>query len=158
MAVVFESPRDLLGKDGTKLDASPWVTVDQARIDAFADCTGDHQWIHVDPVRAKDGPFGATIAHGYLTLSLVNMFMPEIVEVRRFSAGVNVGMDRTRFLAPVLVGSRLRGTGELMSAEEVKGGAIQAVIRVTVEIEGPDGQLADKPACVVDTINRYFPE
>jgi len=153
MAVVFESPRDLLGKDGMKLDASPWVTVDQARIDAFADCTGDHQWIHVDPVRAKDGPFGATIAHGYLTLSLVNMFMPEIVEVRRFSAGVNVGMDRTRFLAPVLVGSRLRGTGELISAEEVKGGAIQAVIRVTVEIEG-----SDKPACVVDTINRYFPE
>jgi acyl dehydratase len=132
---------------------SPWLLVDQARIDAFADCTGDHQWIHVDPVRAKDGPFGATIAHGYLTLSLVNMFMPEIVEVRRFSAGVNVGMDRTRFLAPVLVGSRLRGTGELISAEEVKGGAIQAVIRVTVEIEG-----SDKPACVVDTINRYFPE
>ena len=153
MAVVFESPRDLLGKEGMKLDSSPWLTVDQARIDAFAECTGDHQWIHVDPVRAKDGPFGATIAHGYLTLSLVNMFMPEIVEVRRFSAGVNVGMDRTRFLAPVLVGSRLRGTGELISAEEVKGGAIQAVIRVTVEIEG-----SDKPACVVDTINRYFPE
>jgi len=153
MAVIFESPRDLLGKDGTKLDSSAWLTVDQARIDAFADCTGDHQWIHVDPVRAKDGPFGATIAHGYLTLSLVNMFMPEIVEVRRFSAGVNVGMDRTRFLAPVLVGSRLRGTGELISAEEVKGGAIQAVIRVTVEIEG-----SDKPACIVDTINRYFPE
>jgi len=153
MAVIFESPRDLLGKDGTKLDSSAWLTVDQARIDAFADCTGDHQWIHVDPVRAKDGPFGATIAHGYLTLSLVNMFMPEIVEVRRFSAGVNVGMDRTRFLAPVLVGSRLRGTGELISAEEVKGGAIQAVIRVTVEIQG-----SDKPACIVDTINRYFLE
>jgi len=153
MAVIFESPRDLLGKDGTKLDSSAWLTVDQARIDAFSDCTGDHQWIHVDPVRANDGPFGATIAHGYLTLSLVNMFMPEIVEVRRFSAGVNVGMDRTRFLAPVLVGSRLRGTGELISAEEVKGGAIQAVIRVTVEIEG-----SDKPACIVDTINRYFPE
>jgi acyl dehydratase len=136
-----------------KLDSSDWLTVDQARIDAFADCTGDHQWIHVDPVRAKDGPFGATIAHGYLTLSLVNMFLPEIVEVRRFSAGVNVGMDRTRFLSPVRVGSRIRGTGELVSAEEVKGGAIQAVIRVTVEIEG-----SDKPACIVDTISRYFPE
>ena len=153
MAVIFENPRELLGKEGTKLDSSPWLTVDQARIDAFAECTGDHQWIHVDPVRAKDGPFGATIAHGYLTLSLVNMFMPEIVEVRRFSAGVNVGMDRTRFLSPVRVGSRIRGTGELVSAEEVKGGAIQAVIRVTVEIEG-----SDKPACIVDTINRYFPE
>jgi len=153
MATVFESPRELLGNEGTKLGASDWLTIDQDRIDAFAECTGDHQWIHVDPVRAKDGPFGATVAHGYLTLSLVNMFMPQIIDVRRFSAGVNVGMDRTRFLAPVLVGSRIRGLGEIVSVEEVKGGAIQAVIRVTVEIEG-----ADKPACVVDTINRYFPE
>lgn len=153
MATIFENPRDLLGKEGTKLDTADWLTIDQPRIDAFAECTGDHQWIHVDPVRAKDGPFGATIAHGYLTLSLVNLFMPQIVEVRRFSAGVNVGMDKTRFLSPVIVGSRIRGTGEIVSVEEVKGGAIQAVIRVTVEIEGKD-----KPACVVDTINRYFPE
>ena len=153
MATIFENPRDLLGKEGTKLDTADWLTIDQSRIDAFADCTGDHQWIHVDPVRAKDGPFGATIAHGYLTLALVNLFMPQIIEVRRFSAGVNVGMDKTRFLSPVLVGSRIRGSGEIVSVEEVKGGAIQAVIRVTVEIEGQD-----KPACVVDTINRYFPE
>ena len=153
MAVVFASPRELLGKAGTRLDTSEWLTIEQDRIDDFAACTGDRQWIHVDPVRAKDGPFGATIAHGYLTLSLVNMFMPQMIEVRRFSAGVNVGNDRTRFLAPVVVGSRIRGAGELLSAEEVKGGAIQAVIRVTVEIEG-----SDKPACVVDTINRYFPE
>ena len=153
MATIFENPRDLLGKDGTRLDTSEWLTIEQSRIDAFADCTGDHQWIHVDPVRAKDGPFGATIAHGYLTLSLVNLFMPQIIEVRRFSAGVNVGMDKTRFLSPVIVGSRIRGSGEIVSVEEVKGGAIQAVIRVTVEIEGQD-----KPACVVDTINRYFPE
>jgi len=153
MAIIFENPRDLLGQEGVKLDTSEWLTIEQSRIDAFADCTGDHQWIHVDPVRAKDGPFGATIAHGYLTLSLVNMFMPQIVEVRGFSAGVNVGMDRTRFLTPVVVGSRIRGTGEIVTVEEVKGGAIQAVIRVTVEIDGKD-----KPACVVDTINRYFPE
>ena len=153
MATIFENPRDLLGKEGTQLDTADWLTIDQSRIDAFADCTGDHQWIHVDPVRAKDGPFGATIAHGYLTLALVNLFMPQIIEVRRFSAGVNVGMDKTRFLSPVIVGSRIRGTGEIVSVEEVKGGAIQAVIRVTVEIEGQD-----KPACVVDTINRYFPE
>jgi acyl dehydratase len=158
MATIFQSPRDLLGKEGTRLDTSEWLSVEQSRIDAFADCTGDHQWIHVDPVRAKDGPFGATIAHGYLTLSLVNLFMPQIVEVRGFSAGVNVGMDKTRFLSPVIVGSRIRGTGEIVSVEEVKGGAIQAVIRVTVEIEGPDGQPTVKPACVVDTINRYFPE
>lgn len=153
MAVVFESPRDLIGKEGTALDASDWLLIDQARIDAFAECTGDHQWIHVDPVRAKDGPFGATVAHGYLTLSLVNMFLPQMIEVRRFSAGVNVGMDRTRFLAPVLVGSRVRGTGEIVKVEEVKGGAIQSTVRVTVEIEG-----SDKPACVIDTISRYFPE
>ena len=158
MAVIFKNPRDLLGQEGVKLDTSEWLTIEQDRIDAFAECTGDHQWIHVDPVRAKDGPFGATIAHGYLTLSLVNMFMPQIVEVRGFSAGVNVGMDRTRFLTPVLVDSRIRGTGEIVTVEEVKGGAIQAVIRVTVEIEGPEGLPTDKPACVVDTINRYFPE
>lgn len=152
MAVIFETPRDLIGKDGTALDASDWLTIDQARIDAFAECTGDHQWIHVDPVRAKDGPFGATIAHGYLTLSLVNFFLPQMIEVRRFSAGVNVGMDKTRFLAPVLVGSRIRGTGEVVKVEEVKG-AIQSTVRVTIEIEG-----SDKPACVIDTISRYFPE
>ena len=153
MALVFESPRDLLGKEGTALEPSEWLVIEQDRIDAFADCTGDHQWIHVDPVKAKDGPFGATIAHGYLTLSLVNMFMPQMIDVRRFSSGVNVGMDKTRFLNPVVVGSRIRGTGELITVEEVKGGAIQAVIRVTIEIEGKD-----RPACVVDTINRYFPE
>ena len=153
MAVIFNNPRDLVGKDGTALEPSEWLTIEQDRIDAFADCTGDHQWIHVDPVKAKDGPFGATIAHGYLTLSLVNLFMPQMIDVRGFSAGVNVGMDKTRFLNPVLVGSRVRGTGEIVSVEEVKGGAIQAVIRVTVEIEGKD-----RPACVVDTINRYFPE
>ena len=153
MAVIFESPRDLVGKEGTALEPSEWLTIEQDRIDAFADCTGDHQWIHVDPVKAKDGPFGATIAHGYLTLSLVNMFMPQMIDVRGFSAGVNVGMDKTRFLNPVVVGSRIRGTGEIVSVEEVKGGAIQAVIRVTIEIEGKD-----RPACVVDTINRYFPE
>lgn len=153
MALVFESPRDLLGKEGTALEPSEWLVIEQDRIDAFADCTGDHQWIHVDPVKAKDGPFGATIAHGYLTLSLVNMFMPQMIDVRRFSSGVNVGMDKTRFLNPVVVGSRIRGTGEIITVEEVKGGAIQAVIRVTIEIEGKD-----RPACVVDTINRYFPE
>lgn len=153
MPVIFETPRDLLGKEGTRLDASDWLAIDQARINAFADVTGDHQWIHVDPVRAKDGPFGATVAHGYLTLSLVNLFLPQMIEVRRFSAGVNVGMDKTRFLAPVLVGSRIRGTGEIVKVEEVKGGAIQSTVRVTIEIEG-----SEKPACIIDTISRYYPE
>ena len=152
MAVIFDHPRDLLGAEGTRLDASDWLLIDQQRIDGFADVTGDKQWIHVDPVRAKDGPFGATIAHGYLTLSLVNMFLPQMIDVRRFTAGVNVGMDRTRFLSPVLVGSRVRGTGEIVNVKEVKG-AIQSTVRVTVEIEG-----SEKPAVIVDTISRYYPE
>ena len=137
---------------GKKLGASDWVTVSQEQIDAFADATGDHQWIHVDPERAKRGPFGRTIAHGYLTLSLVNCFLPEILEVRGTSMGVNYGCDKVRFPAPVPVGSRVRGVGQLVAAEEVKGGAVQATVRVTVEVEG-----ADKPACVVDTISRFVP-
>jgi acyl dehydratase len=153
MATIFASPRELLGKQGTRLDPSDWLTIEQNRIDDFGRVTGDLQWIHVDPERARGGPFGATIAHGYLTLSLVNLFMPQMIDVRGFSSGLNVGSDRLRFLAPVLVGSRIRGVGEILSTEEVKGGAIQAVIRVTVEIEG-----RNKPACVVDTINRYLPE
>ena len=134
------------------LGASDWLTIDQERINLFADATGDHQWIHVDPEQAKHGSFGCTIAHGYLTLSLVNMFLPQIVDVQGISMGVNYGSDKLRFPAPVKVNSRVRGVGELISVEQVKGG-VQAVIRVTVEIEGED-----RPACVVDTISRYYPE
>jgi acyl dehydratase len=106
----------------------------------------------VDPERAAQGPFGSTIAHGYLTLSLVNLFLPQVVEVRGISMGVNYGSNKLRFPAPVPVGSRIRGSAELVGAEEVKGGAVQAVIRVTVEVEG-----SERPACVVDTISRYVP-
>lgn len=153
MTTIFHSPRDLLGKEGTVLDPSDWLLIDQDRIDDFGRVTGDLQWIHVDPERAKGGPFGATIAHGYLTLALTNLFMPQMIEVRRFSSGLNVGTDRLRFINPVVVGSRIRGTGAILSAEETKGGAIQCVIRVTVEIEGQE-----KPACVVDAITRYYME
>jgi acyl dehydratase len=149
---VFESPRDLLGQEGLELPASDWLKIEQDRIDDFGRVTGDLQWIHVDPERAKSGPFGATIAHGYLTLSLVNLFLPQMIEVRGFSSGINVGADRLRFVNPVVVGSRIRGKGEIVKVEEVKG-AIQSVVRVTVEIEGQE-----RPACVVDTISRYFPE
>jgi acyl dehydratase len=152
MTIIFDTPHDLVGKEGMALDPSDWLTIDQARIDAFAQCTGDHQWIHVNPARARDGPFGATIAHGYLTLSLVNLFLPQMINVRHFAAGVNVGMDKTRFLSPVLVGSRIRGTGEIVKVEAVKG-AIQSTVRVTIEIEG-----SDRPACIIDTISRYYPE
>jgi acyl dehydratase len=149
---VFDSPAQLLENVGKQLGASDWIEIDQERIDLFADATGDHQWIHVDPDRAAQGPFGSTIAHGYLTLSLVNLFLPQIVEVHGISMGVNYGSNKLRFPAPVPVGSRIRGSAELVEAEEVKGGAVQAVIRVTVEVEG-----SERPACVVDTISRYVP-
>ena len=152
MPTIFDSPAQLLENVGKQLGASDWLEIDQARIDLFADATGDHQWIHVDPDRAAQGPFGGTIAHGYLTLSLVNLFLPQVVEVRGISMGVNYGSNKLRFPAPVPVGSRIRGSAELVEAEEVKGGAIQAVIRVSVEVEG-----SDRPACVVDTISRYVP-
>ena len=151
MTTVFKQPQDLIAAAGTVLGASDWLEIDQQRINLFADATGDHQWIHVDPERAKDGPFGKCIAHGYLTLSLVNLFLPQIVEVQGIAMGVNVGCDRIRFPAPVPVGSRVRGVGELLSIEEIKGG-VQSIVRVTVEIEGND-----RPACVADTISRYFP-
>ncbi|MCZ8324497.1 MAG: MaoC family dehydratase [Sphingomonadaceae bacterium] len=152
MAKIYQSPRDLIGQEGTQLGPTDWLAIEQDRVNGFADVTGDHQWIHVDVERAKAGPFGGTIAHGYLTMSLVNFFLPDLIEVRGFSHAVNVGADRLRFLSPVKVGSRIRGVGEIVSVEEVKG-AIQSVVRVTVEIEG-----SDRPACVVDTISRYFPE
>ena len=151
-ATVFESPEELKGAVGKPLGVSEWLEIDQKRIDLFAEAPGDHQWIHVDPERAKQGPFGATIAHGYLTLSLVNSFLPQIVEVRGIAMGINYGADRLRFPAPVPVGSRIRGSAEVVSAEDTKDGAVQAKVRVTVEIEG-----SDRPACVVDTISRYFP-
>jgi len=157
MPVVFEKPADLIGKEGTILPPTEWLTIDQERVNGFAEVTGDDQWIHVDVDRAKEGPFGGTIAHGYLTLSLVNYFLPQLIEVRGFAHAVNVGADRLRFLSPVKVGSRIRGSGEVISAEEVKGG-IQSVVRVTIQIEGQDGQPTDRPACVLDTISRYFPE
>ncbi|GGC07058.1 MaoC family dehydratase [Novosphingobium endophyticum] len=152
MTKLYLNPRQLLGQKGKDLGVTPWLEIDQRRIDGFAEVTGDHQWIHVDPVRAAEGPFGATIAHGYLTLSLVNYFLPELIEVQGFAHAVNVGTDRLRFLAPVKVGSRIRGSGEIVAVEEIKG-AIQSTVRVTVEIEG-----SDRPACVIDTISRYFPE
>ena len=151
MPRVFQSPHELPAAVGEHLGNSAWLEIDQSRINLFADATGDHQWIHVDPEKAKDGPFGTTIAHGYLTLSLVNQFLPEILEVRGVSMGVNYGCDKVRFPAAVAVGSRVRGSGELISAEQIKG-SVQAVVRVTVEIEG-----SDRPACVVDTISRFVP-
>lgn len=151
MATVFATPFALKDKVGVVLGESEWLTIDQDRINLFADATGDHQWIHVDPEKAKDGPFGCCIAHGYLTLSLVNLFLPQIIDVQGISMGVNYGCEGIRFPNAVKVGAKVRGVGELIAVEEVKG-AIQSTVRVTVEIEGED-----RPACVVNTISRYFP-
>jgi acyl dehydratase len=152
MATVFANPGELLGAVGRDLGKSDWLEITQQRIDLFADATGDHQWIHVDPERAKSGPFGATIAHGYLTLALVNLFLPQLLEVRGISMGVNYGTDKVRFPSPVPVGSRVRGSGQLVEAQEAKGGAVQAKVRVTVEIDGKD-----RPGCVADTISLFYP-
>lgn len=152
MTRLFERPADLIDSEGTGLGPTAWLAIEQDRVDGFADVTGDHQWIHVDTERAKDGPFGGTIAHGYLTMSLVNFFLPQLIEVRGFAHAVNVGADRLRFLNPVKVGSRIRAVGEIVRVETTKG-AVQSVVRVTIEIEGED-----KPACIVDTISRYYPE
>ncbi len=153
MPQVFDDPFQLEKAVGQHLGHSDWLEITQERIDQFAEATGDHQWIHVDPERAKAGPFGSTIAHGYLTQSLVNLFLPQILEVRGISMGVNYGADRVRFPAPVPVGSRVRGAAEVLEVERTKDGAVQAKVRVTVEIEG-----SERPGCVIDTISRYYPE
>src|SRR5262245_45094961 len=135
---------------GQHLGYSDWLEITQERIDQFAEATGDRQWIHVDPERAKDGPFGATIAHGYLTLALSNYFLPQIVSVEGISMGVNYGVNKVRFPAPVPVGSKVRAGVELASVEDVKGG-IQTTMVVTIELEG-----SDRPACVIEAVSRYL--
>jgi acyl dehydratase len=146
----FDSLADLTDAVGTDLGVTDWVTIDQDRIDQFADATGDHQWIHVDPEAAKNGPFGATIGHGYLTMSLCAPFLGELCTVGGVSMGLNYGVDKARFITPVPSGGRVRGKGEVLSVTEVPGGA-QAVVRIVIELEG-----AEKPAAVVDTVSRYL--
>ena len=111
MTTVFDTPGALLGKEGMALGTSDWLEITQERVNLFADATGDHQWIHVDPEKARSGPYGACIAHGYLTLSLVNMFLPQLLQVNGVAMGVNYGVDKVRFPAPVPVGSLIRGRG-----------------------------------------------
>ena len=148
---VFETLDEVKAAVGTPLGASDWVEVTQDRVNQFADATGDYQWIHTDVERARrESPFGGPIAHGYLTLALSNMFLPQIIEVRGVSLGVNYGTARVRFPAPVPVGSRVRATAELVACDDIPGG-IQTTIRITVEIEG-----GDKPACVVDSLSRWL--
>ncbi len=151
MVKQYETPADLLGQKGVTLGPTDWVEMKQDRVNMFADATDDHQWIHVDETKAKDGPFGGTIAHGYLTLSLANKFLPQLIEVKQMSMGVNYGVGMARFPNAVKVGARIRAIGEFITIEEMKGG-IQSTLRITIEIEGEE-----RPACVVDTISRYYP-
>ncbi len=150
MTTVFESPDELSGAVGAHLGYSEWVTIDQERVDLFADATGDHQWIHLDAERAAAGPFGATIAHGYLTLSLTVMFMPELIQVKGISMGINYGTNKVRFPAPLLVGSMVRAGAEILEVTEVAGG-YQTVMKITIEVEG-----SDRPVCVVESVSRFM--
>jgi acyl dehydratase len=135
---------------GEQLGWTEWREIDQDRVNLFADATDDHQWIHVDTERSASGPFGGTIAHGYLTLSMVAPLMSELIEVEGVSMGINYGLDRVRFPAPVPVGSRIRAGGELAEVTEVTGG-LQAKLVITFEVEG-----SEKPACVAEVLVRYY--
>lgn len=147
---------DLRSKVGKETHVGEWLTIDQARIDAFADATLDHQWIHVDPERAsRESPFGGPVAHGYLTLSLLPHLMGRVNAEKPLYPGiklsVNYGLNRVRFPHPVTAGSRVRARTELVSVEEVAGDGLQMVYKVTVEIDG-----AAKPACVAETVARMY--
>jgi acyl dehydratase len=145
-----------VGVDGLKalvgrhLGYSDWMEITQERVNVFADATGDHQWIHVDEERAKAGPFGGTIAHGYLTLSLISALLPRILRIEGFAMGINYGTNKVRFPSPVPVGAKLRAGATLDEVTEVKGG-VQNVLTVTFEVEG-----SEKPACVAEVVLRSY--
>ena len=136
---------------GQDLGVTEWITITQERINTFADATGDHQWIHVDPERAKEGPYGACIAHGFLTLSLANLFLPQLIRYEHLKMGINYGCAKVRFPSPVLVNSRVRGRGQVLNAEMIKDNGVQVLVSISVEIEG-----ASKPGCVVNAISRLY--
>ncbi len=150
-AAVFRSAKDYQEAIGRTLGPTGWLLVDQERINLFADATGDHQWIHIDPRRAAEGPFGGTIAHGFLSLSLVNYFLPQLARAEGLRHGVNYGVDRVRFPAALRAGARLRARAEIQSVEDLGGGAAQVKMRVTLEAEG-----VQKPVCVADTLSRLY--
>ena len=141
---------DLAALTGQELGTTDWLQIDQSRIDQFAQATGDHQWIHVDPVRAAAGPFGAPIAHGFLTLSLLPLLFEGGFSVGDVRMGVNYGLNRVRFVTPVKVGSRVRGRFKLISFEPLDGGA-QLTVEATIELEG-----SARPACVAETVSRRY--
>lgn len=146
----FANIQELKDGVGETFGPTEWRTITQERVNLFADATDDHQWIHVDPVRAKDGPFGGTIAHGYLTLSLVIPFFTELLDIQGVSMSINYGLEKVRFPSPVKVGSKIRLAASVVSVEDVPGG-VQMLLDFTVEIEG-----SAKPACVARVIYRHY--
>jgi acyl dehydratase len=146
----LSTPRDLLTLGGAELGTSSWVEITQGQVNQFAEATGDHQWIHVDPQRAKAGPYGGTIAHGYLTLALAPVFMAEVLTIDAFDAVVNYGVNKVRFPAPVPVGSKVRATITLVSAQERSGGTIEATFTIRYEVQG-----SERPPCVAETVYLY---
>ena len=146
----FETLAELAACVGQEVAVTDWFTVEQAHIDQFAQATGDHQWIHVDPERAAKGPFGTTIAHGYMTLSLLPALMHTMYSVEGAKLAVNYGLNKVRFPSPVPVGSRVRATSTLVNVEDLGNGAVQLTVSTTVEAEG-----SAKPACVAESILRY---
>ncbi|WP_406813405.1 MaoC family dehydratase [Mycobacterium sp. M23085] len=147
----FDSVGSLLEAKGDTLGTSSWVEITQQAVDLFADATGDHQWIHVDPDRAAGGPFGTTIAHGYMTLSLIPRLMAEMYTVNGVKLAINYGLNKVRFPAPVPVGSKVRATTTVADVEDLGNGTVQMTVVTTVEIDG-----GAKPACVAESIVRYL--
>jgi acyl dehydratase len=147
---IFDSPGALRAAVGEQLGVSDWLEVDQRRIDRFAEATGDHQWIHTDPERAAGGPFGSTIAHGYLTLALIPALTPALLTVLNVRMALNYGVNKVRFPAPLPVGSRVRARGAVAAVSEVPDG-VQLAMAVTVEREG-----GAKPVCAAETVTRYY--
>ncbi len=148
---VFTSVDELRAAIGEELGAGDWLEIDQKRVDLFADATGDHQWIHVDPEKAAAGPFGTTIAHGYLTLSLLPVLVPRLMRVEGVRMGINYGVNKVRFPSPLPVGSRVRATGVITEVTEVGEGCVQLTMRVTIDREG-----GEKPVCVAESVVRYY--
>ena len=149
---VFQTLSELTGLVGQEVAVSDWITITQEQVNQFAEATGDHQWIHVDVERARSGPFGAPIAHGFLTLSLIPRFFAAALEIREVGMGVNYGLNKVRFMAPVPVGSRLRARLKLLASEPIDNSGRQMTWEVVVEREG-----AAKPVCVAESIARRYP-
>ena len=147
---IFSGVEELRAAAGSPVGVTDWITVDQNQVNLFADATGDHQWIHVDQARAEQGPFGTTIAHGFLTLSLLPMLIAKVYRIEGGKMGVNYGLNRVRFTAPVPVGSQVRGNVELLDVSDVTGG-VQVTTKVTVELAG-----SERPALVAEWLTRQY--